>query len=68
MMDYTSGLLTGTGPVTLDEGVVTNSQAIVHVRLSILASIIATDLVKVPGALAYVGFSGSKNGSKKNKT
>ena len=56
-MDYTSGLLTGTGPITLDEDVVTNCQAIVHVRLSILASIIATDLVKVPGALAYVGFS-----------
>ena len=54
---YTSGLLTGTGPITLDEDVVTNCQAIVHVRLSILASIIATDLVKVPGALAYVGFS-----------
>ena len=66
MMDYTSG--TGTGPVTLDEDVVTNSQAIVHVRLSNLASIVATDLVKVPGAFAYVGFSGSKNGSEKNET
>ena len=68
IMDYTSGLLTGTGAITLDEDIVTNSQAIVQIRLSILASIVTTDLVWVQGASTYVGFSWSKNGSKKNKT